>query len=216
MTQAEYQPTTTSDILHAKMRQQLCEGEFEPGQRISIRALAQASGTSVMPVRDAVRRLVAEGALHFVDSRTIEVPGLDIQNHRDVLFARIQLEGETAERAFDHLTQGDLRKLREIDASVNAAIRDNDLALYMKGNRAFHFHIYERSDAPILLHLIGILWMRYGPSMRFICSKFGASSIAVDFHWEVTDALAAGDKERFVKAMRSDIEQGMVLLLDEI
>lgn len=180
-----------------------------PGERVSIRAIAQQHDLSVIPVRDAVRRLVAEGALRFADSRTIEVPKLSIVNHRDVLFARSQLEPEAAARAFAHLTQSDLQELIAIDTRVNEAIRTNDLTLYMQSNYAFHFLIYQRSGAPTLLRLIGILWLQYGPSMRFITAQYGANALADDYHRIATDALSHQDAAGFINAIRADISQGM-------
>nr|WP_281352109.1 GntR family transcriptional regulator [Paracoccus aestuariivivens] len=195
--------------MHQVLSRKLCEGEFMPGERVSIRAIATQHELSVIPVRDAIRRLVAEGGLRFADSRTIEVPKLSMANHRDVLFSRIQLEPEAAARAFDNLTQADLKELVRLDGHVNAAIRDGDLTLYMKSNFAFHFLIYRRSGAPTILRLIEILWLQYGPSMRLISGQYGASALADDYHRHATDALSRQDCEGFVRAIRADITQGM-------
>lgn len=210
--ETDYIPDTVADQIHGTLRQRLCEGAFVPGERVSIRAIAQQCAVSVIPVRDAVRRLVAEGGLRFADSRTIEVPKLSLSNHRDVLFARSQLEPEAAARAFAQLTQGDLQALRAIDAQVNAAIACNDLPRYMQSNHAFHFLIYRRSGAPTLLRLIEILWLQYGPSMRFIAAGYGANALADDYHRAATEALARADKAGFVAAIRADIAQGMALI----
>ncbi|RWR24624.1 GntR family transcriptional regulator [Sinirhodobacter populi] len=209
----DYEPDTVADVLHAKLRARIWEGEFLPGDRVSIRALAQSSGLSVIPVRDAVRRLVAEGALRFSDSRTIEVPKLSLENHSDVLFARMQIEPETARRAYPNLTHADLDMLIAQDTAVNEAIAGNDLGRYMKANFAFHFHIYRKADAPVLMRLIEILWLQSGPSMRFIAGQYGAQTVVADYHKETTDALARRDVDGFVDALRADIAQGMEFIL---
>ena len=209
-----YALQTASQTIHARLRQKLCEGGFIPGERISIRALAQSEGTSIMPARDAVRQLVAEGALQFIDSRSIIVPELDLESHQDILRARTFLEGEVAAKSFDNLTMGDLKDLRTIDEAINAAIQGNDVASYMHNNHAFHFKIYNRGNSQVYHHLIQILWMRYGPSMQFIFTKYGAMTFAKDFHQNITDALGAGDKSAFVDAVRADIAQGMKLIIE--
>lgn len=206
---SEFKPNTAADVLHAKISQQIWEGRFLPGDRVSIRAIALDEGVSVIPVRDAVRRLVAEGALCFVDSRTIEVPKLSLPNHQDILFARMQLEPETAGRAFGSLSQTDLDTLVAHDMAVNQAIEDGDVDAYMTANFDFHFHIYRRAKAPTLLRLIEILWLQSGPSMRFIAGQYRANDTAQDFHKEATDALTRRDPNGFVAALRSDIAQGM-------
>ncbi|MGO4908803.1 GntR family transcriptional regulator [Pseudorhodobacter sp. W20_MBD10_FR17] len=210
----EYEATTASESIFGRLQQKLCEGSFQPGERISIRALALAEGTSIMPARDAVRQLVATGALQFIDSRSIIVPKLTSESHQDILNARIYLEGELATKAFLHLTQGDLQQLREIDEAINKAILEKDVSSYMRNNHAFHFLIYNKGMSPILLNLIQILWMRYGPSMRFISEKYGATNFADDFHREITDALSAGDLTRFAAAIRADIKQGMDFIIE--
>jgi DNA-binding GntR family transcriptional regulator len=209
-----YEATTASESIFARLRQKLCEGSFEPGERISIRALALAEGKSIMPARDAVRQLVATGALEFVDSRSIIVPMLSHESHQDILNARMYLEGEIAKKAFLELTQGDLQQLRAYDEAINKAILAKDVTSYMRNNYAFHFLIYEKGMSPILLNLIEILWMRYGPSMRFISEKYGATNFVDDFHRKITDALGAGDAVSFVAAIRADIKQGMDFIIE--
>jgi DNA-binding GntR family transcriptional regulator len=208
-----YEPETAADLIHQEMREQIWAGNFLPGDRVSIRALAHSRGSSVIPVRDAVRRLVAEGALCFIDSRTIEVPRLNLTNHRDVLFSRLKLEPELALRAYEHLSQTDLDALVVLDGAVNQAIATGDLALYMRSNLAFHFQIYRRAGSPTLLRLVELLWLQYGPSMRYIAAQYGAQELADDYHRAATDALTHRRRDAFVAAIEADIAQGMELIL---
>lgn len=204
-----YQPDTVADLIHDQLRQQIWGGALLPGDRVSIRALAQQRGVSVIPVRDAVRRLVAEGALCFVDSRTIEVPRMSLANHRDVLFARSQLEPELARMAFGALTQADLDFMIETDTVMDRAIEDHDIQLYMRTNFDFHFRIYRKAESPTLLRLAETLWLQYGPSMRYIAREYGAEPVAIDYHKHAIAALAQRDKDAFAAALRSDVTQGM-------
>lgn len=208
-----YEPETAADLIHGELRSRILVGDFLPGDRVSIRALAQSHDWGMIPVRDAVRRLVAEGALCFIDSRTIEVPRLNLSNHRDVLFSRLKLEPELALRAYDHLTQADLDKLIGLDRAVNHAIETSDLALYMRSNFDFHFCIYHRAGSPTLLRLVELLWLQYGPSTRYIATQYGARELAEDYHRAATDALTHRKRTEFVAAIEADIAQGMELIL---
>ena len=60
--------------VYARLRAQLMSGVFEPGQVVSIRGLAERLGTSTMPVREALHRLIADNALEARANRTIVVP----------------------------------------------------------------------------------------------------------------------------------------------
>lgn len=206
---SSYEPDTVADVLHVNLRARIWAGDWLPGDRVSIRALAQSAGLSVIPVRDAVRRLVAEGGLAFVDSRTIEVPRLSPENHGEVLFARAQIEPELAARAYPRLTNEDLAQLVALDAGVNEAIAQGNLARYMKANFDFHFHIYRRAQAPVLMRIAEILWLQSGPSMRYVAGQYGAQPGVADHHKEMTDALARRDAAGFIAALREDVTQGM-------
>ncbi|WP_275287298.1 GntR family transcriptional regulator [Halomonas elongata] len=207
-----FSPDTASTRLHRALRVRLCEGGFTPGEVISIRRIASEYDTGTMPAREAVRWLVTEGALMFSDSRKIIVPELSHDRFHEILFARKNLETELSRHAFDNIVEADIDALERIDQRINAAIAQGDLVDYMRDNYRFHFHIYRLSQSRVLLPLVEILWLQYGPSMRYICTRWGASSIADDYHREVTQALRNGDREGFCQAIAADIEQGMMLL----
>lgn len=212
VTRDAFSPDTASTRLHRALRIRLCEGDFTPGEVISIRRIATEYGTSAMPAREAVRWLVTEGALVFSDSRKIIVPELSRDRFQEILFARKNLETEISRQAFDNIVAEDIDTLERIDARINAAITQGDLESYMRGNYQFHFHIYRLSQSRVLLPLVEILWLQYGPSMRYICTRWGASSLADDYHREVTQALRHDNCEMFCQAIAADIEQGMMLL----
>ncbi len=208
-----FSPNTVSVDLHKKLRVRMCEGLFMPGEAISIRGIAKQYGTSVMPAREAVRWLVAEGALEFADSRTIIVPHLTNERYSDILFLRRSLEGEISERAFPNISQKNINYLKRTDKIIDRAIESNDLNLYMKNNYKFHFHIYNLGNSSIMLHLIELLWLQYGPSMRFISSRWGSSTSELDHHRSVINALVRGDLKGFRRSIEADIEQGIQLIL---
>lgn len=184
-------------------------GRFEPGAAISIRRIAAEYGVSVIPARDALRALVAEGVLEFRDRRTIAVPVLSGARHADVLFARLALECELARRAAERFGPADLKELRGIDARLDAAIASDAVEDYVHGNHAFHFHIYWRADSPTLLRLVETLWLQYAPSMRRVCRLGGARGIEHDWHRAAMAALADRDPNRVAAAIGADIRQGM-------
>lgn len=184
-------------------------GGYAPGQKISIRKLAEEHDVSVIPARDALRALVAEGVLEFTDSRTIAVPVPDAQKLSDIRFARTALECELARRAFPSFTKSEIAALRSIDQALDLAIEDNDIRAYAQGNFDFHFFIYRHAQASVMLNLVETLWMLYAPSMRAVCTMYGANNIAHDYHRAAMAALDQGDEDAFVDAIADDIAQGM-------
>ncbi len=206
-----FQPNTTADDLLARLRARLFDGSFAPGETVSIRRIAQAEEVSVIPARDALRGLVAEGALEFRDARTIVVPVLDDATLDELRYGRLSLEAELAERAFAQLADAHA-ELAALDDDVSAAILARDLAAYMQTNRAFHFRIYRAARAPVLQKLAESMWLRIGPSLRIVCDAYAGLLPASDYHQLAIAALRAGDRFAFRKAIEADIAQG----IDEI
>ena len=78
-------------------------------------------------------------------------------------------------------------------------------------NHAFHETLYAHADAPILKDLAERLWLRFGPSLRVVCGRFGTQSLP-DRHKDIIVALRDGDAEKAAIATAQDIEQGMELM----
>lgn len=208
-----YRPQTAADALGLRLRAQLLEGGFAPGEPISIRRVAEAEGVSVIPARDALRGLVAEGVLEFRDARTIAVPAPDAASIGELRYARIAIEGELAHRAFPHLSDA-VAELEEIDAAVTRALRDRDATAYMRTNRALHFAIYGRAGAPVLYTLAERLWLRFAPGMRIVSDSYDGQPPVIDHHVAAIDALRTGRRAAFRAALEADIAQGMDRLHD--
>jgi len=79
--------------LYQNLRQALLSGRFQPGERLKIRDLADEWGTSPMPVRAALQRLVAEGALEGEPQRSLRVPVMTRERYLQILQVRQSLEG---------------------------------------------------------------------------------------------------------------------------
>src|SRR5258707_516888 len=90
---ARIERETVQDRVYSVLRDQLMRGGFEPGQKLKIADLASALGTSAMPVREALNRLVAERAIESMPNRSVRVPSLSKESLRDLMEARCAIEG---------------------------------------------------------------------------------------------------------------------------
>ncbi|WP_428924823.1 GntR family transcriptional regulator [Marinibacterium sp. SX1] len=99
---------------YSALRGAFMRGEFAPGTVVSLRTLADQLGTSMTPVREAVRRLVAEGAFVDTPSRKLEVPPFDERRMKDLKAARLALETLVLRQAFAAITPADIAALRAI------------------------------------------------------------------------------------------------------
>lgn len=206
------------EVVYHALREQILFGELAPGEAVTIQGLTTKLDAGMTPVREAIRRLTAEEALNFMGNRRVTVPGLTASDIDELILLRLAVEPELTRRACRAVTKGDIETLVSIDAALDSAIQAGDVPGYLRRNHAFHTAIYDFANAPILASTAQRLWLRFGPSLRVICGRFGTSSLP-DFHKELLSALRSGDADGAAEAMANDVEQGMVqvrLALEQI
>jgi len=201
------------DQVYAAIRDALLTGRIAPGHGVSLRSLAAELGVSPMPVRDAVRRLVAEHALVINQAnKRLSAPSLTAERLGQLAQARTWIEPELAARAAPRADEALIAALREADDQLNTAIVRGDVRAYMAANHAFHFGVYERAGAEVLLAMAGGLWLQTGPFMRVVFNRLGTVNLTRDHHVDVMEALAAHDAEAARAALAADIAVGMEAL----
>ena len=196
------------EVTYARLRDMILYGHLEPGAPVTIQGLITDLGAGMTPVREAIRRLTAEGALLPQGNRRVAVPQLSAEMLDQVAFARLAIEPKLAELAGPRLTRAKIDRLEAIDAKVSHAIETGKLPEYLAANHAFHFALYEAAEAPVLLDLTRSLWLRAGPSLRAVIARYGRDN-APDQHHEALAAMRAGDARALGGAIERDIQQGI-------
>jgi DNA-binding GntR family transcriptional regulator len=199
------------DKVYDELRVALVCGRFVPGRSVTLRGLAEMLGVSPMPVRAAVARLVAEGALSLTPTRRISVPAMDGRRFEELVTARILLEGEAAERAMPGLDESRLRDIRRHDERLEACLEREDAAGYMEANHAFHFSIYGAVPSTVLVPMIAALWLQFGPFMRLVYERLDMTEI-VDQHERAIEAISRRDARALRAAIEADIRDGMSII----
>jgi len=195
------------EVVYLQLRDLVLFGELAPGDAVTIQGLVQMLGAGMTPVREAIRRLIAEGALRFQGNRRVSVPELSIDELDEIDFLRKTVESQLTERAVSRVTDADIDALVQIDAALDTAILNGDVRGYLKANYQFHMALYVHADAPILFGVADQLWLRFGPSLRVVCGRFGTENLP-DRHKELLSALKNGDPEAAARAIVEDVAQG--------
>lgn len=196
------------EAIYRRIREMILFGTLVPGQAVTIQGLVGELGAGMTPVREALRRLTAEGALATKGNRRIEVPCLGVADLEQLYFARLSIEPKMASMAANRCVADLARAMRAVDDRLNRAIANGDVEAYLKHNYRFHFLLYEAARADILLGLTRSLWLRAGPSLRIICGRFGTMNLP-DNHDMAITALEQGDAEGVAHAIADDLKQGM-------
>ena len=159
--------TTVTQRTYDLLREALLNGEFLPGQSISLRSTAEAFGISQMPVRQALSRLQAERILVMHENRTLTVPEVTpalIIELRDI---RIALEGLAAELASQHASAQAIEELKSHFEDMKRAVQSDDIRLYIAINLKFHMCIYRASGSGTLLSMIETMWAKLSAYNRW-------------------------------------------------
>lgn len=207
--------TVIHEQVYEKLREAIISGQLEPGRSISVRRLAADFDVSAMPAREAIRQLVAMGALELTDKRRVVIAGMTTRKLEEIREARIALEPGLAGRALARMERDAraknqlLSRLKKADARLESAIAQGDAGKYARYNYEFHFTLYRRSESSVLLGLVESLWLQFGPFMRIVIGRLGTSTFHDDRHREAVLAIENGDRDKLESAMRADILQGM-------
>jgi len=206
MPKAAAKPTTTQqDATYATLRQWVTVGKFLPGERLKIRDVATELGVGVMPVRAALQRLAAEGALTNIPNAGVAVPRLSRAEFDDVLQNRLLLEGEAAERGALRLTSDDRKALQALVRAMDNALQQVDAKAYLDANEAFHVRLYRAAGSPTLMQLIETVWLKVGPLSNQLFEDVSAPKVLNDAHEDVMRALDAGDAGAARRAIERDL-----------
>lgn len=203
--------TNLRDGVYQAIRDAFARGEFAPGDVVSLRKLAEQIGTSMTPVREAVRRLVAAGALIDTRSRTLIVPPFDARRMSDLKSARLALETLALEQAMDHIDDAGIAQL---NALLQEPKRTTQTGPNLLQNYEFHFTLYRFSGSEVLLPIIEGLWLQYGAYLNLIINHPAATEIAEhQHHFEIIKALKQNNRTAAKNALTKDIQRSFNVLL---
>ncbi len=206
------EPTSAShDVLYRTLRTRIMHGEIAPATALTLRGLGKEFGVSMTPAREAVRRLVAEGALTMSQSGRVTTPELTNERLEELAALRALLEPELASRALPRAHMALIERLEAINMNVAEAVAKQDAVTYIKANLDFHRTLYLRAQAPAILAMTETVWLQLGPTMRALYGRLRRTEPPRD-HKIIIAALKAGDEPSLRLAIRSDATQGLRLL----
>jgi GntR family colanic acid and biofilm gene transcriptional regulator len=208
----ELSRTTLSAQVERGIREALMAGRFQPGERLNIRALAAMLGTSATPVREALSRLAADGAIEMVPNQSVRVPLFNRERFEELKLIRMAVEGLAAEQAAIRITSAELEAIERLLAryitAAHADRGDRSLAF----SKQFRFAIYEAARMPTLLRVIEGLWTRSAPSFRFM---YPHSPVDEELEQAYADVVLALKRHDSVLARRS-IEHAIAIGTDRL
>lgn len=186
----------------------LTSGAWKPGERITIRALAQELGISTTPVREVLLQLTSLGCLELKQNTSFSVPPLSLDAYLETRRLRVLLEGEAAAVAAERASDKEVDDLAAIHARLEVAERDQDIPGCLEFNRAFHLTLVEMSRLTTLVSFVETLWLRSGPMLNALFPRVQPWQQGIYRHLDVIAGLRARNPERTRIAIQSDLIEG--------
>ncbi|MEM8825030.1 MAG: GntR family transcriptional regulator [Pseudomonadota bacterium] len=199
------------DRLYRNLRSRIMHGELPPGEALTLRGIGRDYGVSMTPVREAMRRLVAEGALSLSASGRITTPALSNDRIEELAAIRSLLEPELAVRALPRAHPALVDRMEAINTAIAEQIVKHDASGYIRTNLEFHRTLYLRAQAPAMLAMAETVWLQLGPTMRALYGRLNRTELPKN-HRLIVSALRAGDEPGLRLAVRADVTQGLRLL----
>ncbi|MEJ7930077.1 GntR family transcriptional regulator [Ramlibacter sp. AN1015] len=196
-----------NEAVYQALRNKLMHGEYRAGQVLGIQYLADALGTSTMPVREALRRLVAQNGLEPLPNGTTRVPLTTRARLNDVHRARVLIEGTVTEWAGPRLPAEALDRLERLACQITDDRRSREgVAASLEKNRIFHFTIYGAADSPVMMAAIESLWLQSGAYLRATRELLHSDEGPADrLHEATVAAMRRGDFARARACIEQDI-----------
>jgi DNA-binding GntR family transcriptional regulator len=210
----EYQ--TKRDWVAGLIRVAISEGDFQPGQRLTVDDLAAQLNVSPTPIREALSQLEAQGVVEREPHRGTRVALLTVERIKEIYRVRALLEAISVElvcRAHADKS-GMFRRLAELCQSMRQAGETCDYEAMTALNFDFHMAIHESSGGSWLLaEIIENVWTRFPFPHDTFAVVPGQVERSLEQHAKIFEAMKDGRGARAGKLMKRHIEDGTKALI---
>lgn len=200
--------------VHARLREAIAAGSLAPHAKLSERGLAEMLGVSPAPVRDALRRLEAEGLVHTHPRRGSFVADLGSDQLRQLGRIRASLEGLAAAFAAERATAADAAGLRAKLTPMSEATEAGDLPALAAANDALHAAILAIAGNAVLTRTLqSIRGYDALTRARILAARPQEPGRALREHAGIVAAIRRGDAATAEARMRAHTLRSMNLAL---
>ncbi len=204
---------TLAGVAFESVRSQILRRQLAFGTKLNQASLAEQLGISLVPLREALRKLEAEGLVQIVPHRGVFVCTISRDELEDLYTIRMILEGMATRAAVARLTDDHVAKLSALVLEMEQETSREDYAKLLLINRAFHLTLYEVSGRRFLCDSITGLWKKSERYRALYVHLPGRSRQALSEHQEILQALQGRWAKEAVRAVRNNIRQTMTGLL---
>jgi len=194
-------PRSKADRAYEFIRRAVLDGKPGPGDRLVIEHLARELDVSVVPVREAIRRLEAEGYLTYTRNVGATVTSIDLDRFPETVETLAVLEGVAIGLAGPHLTAKDIKSARALNEQMKRCVEAIEPRKFTTLNQRFHKVLYSRCPNSHLLAMVVKEWELLETTRRsafeFIPER---ARVSVVEHEELLQLIEAGRSPNEIEA----------------
>lgn len=204
---------TLQERTYQAVKRALLSGDLIAGQSLTVREIAESMGTSPTPVREAVRRLLTEGAFELLPNGTVRVRQMNDEQRQHARDIRIMLEGLAARRAAALATPEEIDAIERTNDEMKAAILRGDVKRYCVKNMEFHFQLYHAARSEVVFEIIERLWVQISPFLTVYAIDLvkhqpkKVVKVLTTEHDRIIRALRRRDGDEAENAIKADLSQ---------
>lgn len=204
---------TAVDVAYHGIRTSILSGEFEPGMQLKLQNLAGRYSISLIPVREALRLLQAEGLVESVRNKGARVASMSLDETMDVYRLRLVLESTALKLAFPHIDDELISALEKLQREMRD-IFSTDRIQYLALHQKLHFGIYTRCGSKWTMRLLGLVWS-HSDRWRKMALPHDINAETED-HIPMLSALKARDLPAAINALERHIELSVKTLQEAL
>jgi DNA-binding GntR family transcriptional regulator len=191
------------ELVAASIRQAIFEGSLGSGVQLKQNDVAASLGVSAVPVREALKRLTAEGLLHNERNKGVVVAPLSIDDFVEITDMRLMLEPYLLRCSAPNLTEADLDAAERILAATHS---ESNIASHAKEHWEFHRLLYAKARRPRALAQIDVLYVSINRYLLPAWKSAGLSEHWDDSHLQITKAIRRGNVEGAAELISTQIQ----------
>jgi len=206
-------PVSRVDLVYRRLREAIVDGEYPPGAPLRHQDLTDDFGVSLIPIREAIRKLEVERLVESIPNKGARVAPISARDVDDAYATRVAIEQQALRCAIANMSPDDIAEIKEIRQEMEASVRRDDPSFY-ELHRRVHFAMYEPAGSPWLLHLIEILWANTERHRRLAATLRPFVDVGHDQHGRIIDAIERGDVDQAVTALEDDLRRTRDLVIE--
>ena len=189
---------------YGAVREMILSGELQPGAGIDQQAFAARLGISTTPLREALRRLEAEGYVVSEDHKEMHVARLSLEHLKSVYEIRLQLDPYAARLACQNMTSVQIRAVQQL-LPIDRGLAIDMLAL----NREFHRAIYSASGNAELTRILDGLWDQCDRYRMVMLEDHHEDELSRRQHAQMCDLLVERNADSLADLMRAHLKNSL-------